>query len=187
MELLLIRHGLTRGNKYHLLYGTTDYPLLPEGIIQAKKLHDHLVELDQSGTLMVDAVYSSTLLRARQTAEIATKDWYHDEINYDERLIERYYGNCEGGFHPIKMYNLWRYSFSLASHWEEETITQLELRAKDFLQHLYHTYPSDAHIMIFSHAGFMTTLRLITRNVKFDNNLAKIPGIAPCGIMKITV
>ncbi len=32
MKLTLLRHGITEGNQNHLCYGSTDLPLLPEGI-----------------------------------------------------------------------------------------------------------------------------------------------------------
>ena len=37
MKLTLIRHGITHGNKYGLYYGTTDLPLLEEGVEELRE------------------------------------------------------------------------------------------------------------------------------------------------------
>jgi len=63
MELLLLRHGLTRANLEHRFCGRTDWPLLPE----AYRALDPMV---QSGALPVVEIACHTgLLRTLQTAE----------------------------------------------------------------------------------------------------------------------
>lgn len=63
MELLLIRHGLTRANLEHRFCGRTDWPLLPEEWLA-------LDQIAQSGTWpAVDVACHTGLLRTRQTAE----------------------------------------------------------------------------------------------------------------------
>lgn len=63
MKVYVIRHGLTELNKKGVLNAQIDEPLAVEGIQQAKKAS--LLIPDS-----VQYVYSSTFLRARQTAEI---------------------------------------------------------------------------------------------------------------------
>ena len=58
MDLVLIRHGLPERRE-----DTADPPLTPEGVDQALRVAQML-----SGEI-VDAIYSSTMLRAIQTAE----------------------------------------------------------------------------------------------------------------------
>lgn len=60
MELLLIRHGLPV--RRELIAGVADPELAPAGVAQAERLGDYLA------TERLDAVYTSTLQRARQTA-----------------------------------------------------------------------------------------------------------------------
>lgn len=62
MELLLIRHSLTRGNLLKQYIGSTDQPLAPEGIALAQKA--------ACGMPPVDAVWCSPMLRCLQTAQI---------------------------------------------------------------------------------------------------------------------
>ncbi|NCA99797.1 MAG: histidine phosphatase family protein, partial [Clostridia bacterium] len=63
MELLLIRHGLTRANLERRFCGRTDWPLLPESLLD-------LDQLAHSGALpTVEVVCHTGLLRTIQTAE----------------------------------------------------------------------------------------------------------------------
>ena len=61
MQLTLIRHGLTAGNVQRLFYGSTDLPLLPEGLAA-------LEQLRQSGSYpQAGRFYTSGMRRANQT------------------------------------------------------------------------------------------------------------------------
>jgi len=63
MELLILRHGLTRANLEHRFCGRTDWPLLPESYLA-------LDQLAQSEELpRVDVACHTGLARTRQTAE----------------------------------------------------------------------------------------------------------------------
>lgn len=63
--LFLIRHGENIWNREHRLGGWTDVPLTPLGRAQARGLRPRLAEL------AVDGVWSSDLVRAWKTAELA--------------------------------------------------------------------------------------------------------------------
>lgn len=81
MELYASRHGETRANtKKRLLGREGDSPLTEKGIEQAKQLGEALKDIN------FDAVYSSPLNRAVDTAQIAFGNKY--EICIDERLAE---------------------------------------------------------------------------------------------------
>ncbi|KAF0293969.1 Fructose-2,6-bisphosphatase TIGAR [Amphibalanus amphitrite] len=86
--LTLVRHGQSEGNKQGVIQGQSDYPLSELGVQQAQTLRAHL---DSRG-VSFDAVYSSDLSRARQTADIVAAGL---EITNDRRLRERNYGKCE--------------------------------------------------------------------------------------------
>jgi probable phosphoglycerate mutase len=62
VELWLVRHGETLWNREGRLLGWTDLPLTPEGEAQARAL---------KGLLPLLPAFSSDLLRARRTAELA--------------------------------------------------------------------------------------------------------------------
>ena len=85
--IYIIRHGQTELNNRQVLQGRSDWPLNEIGIKQAQEAAARLKAIPFS------AVYSSPLIRARQTAGIVAP-----EIApvIDERLIEMDYGPYEG-------------------------------------------------------------------------------------------
>ncbi|MFZ5943602.1 MAG: alpha-ribazole phosphatase [Bacillota bacterium] len=63
-KVIFVRHGQTLWNDAGKYQGHTDIPLSPTGIQQASRAAKRLREFQ------IDAIYSSDLLRAKQTAEI---------------------------------------------------------------------------------------------------------------------
>lgn len=86
----LVRHGITSWNKEGRAQGQTDIPLDEEGMMQARALADRL-----SGEEW-DVIYSSDLLRARQTAEIIAERIGVSDLKLDMRLREIHCGKIEG-------------------------------------------------------------------------------------------
>ena len=93
MELYIARHGETEGNAARQTQGSgLDTPLTPKGINQAKTLRQSLQNIN------FDAIYSSPLKRAMDTARIA----FDDETLFDrhgltdKRLVEIGMGDAEG-------------------------------------------------------------------------------------------
>ena len=85
--IYIIRHGQTELNNKKALQGRSDHPLNDTGIQQAKEAAAMLQGIK------FDAVYSSPLIRAVQTAQILAPEL---EPIIDERLIEMDYGPYEG-------------------------------------------------------------------------------------------
>jgi probable phosphoglycerate mutase len=86
----IIRHGTTAWNKEGRAQGSSDIPLDIEGLSQARALG---VRLSKENW---DVVYSSNLLRAKQTAEIVGEHFGIDNIIFDARLREIGGGQIEG-------------------------------------------------------------------------------------------
>ncbi|MCJ7752081.1 MAG: histidine phosphatase family protein [Armatimonadetes bacterium] len=87
-EILLIRHGETEWNRREVFRGRADVPLSARGREQARLLAE---ALKGSG---VQAVYSSPLSRARQTAE-PLAEALGIEVRTDERLVDMSFGQWE--------------------------------------------------------------------------------------------
>lgn len=83
MNIYLIRHGMTGGNKERRYIGRTDESLCEEGVEQIK-------EKDYPN---VDAVYVSPLVRCRETAQII---YPNISTVINENLIEMNFGLFEG-------------------------------------------------------------------------------------------
>lgn len=88
MKIYIARHGQTDWNNEHRAQGRTDIPLNDTGIKQAEALRENIKDV------RFDAVYASPLKRAAKTAEVAVGD--RNEIIYDDRLVERSFGDYEG-------------------------------------------------------------------------------------------
>lgn len=90
-RLLLIRHGETNWNLEQKLQGHTDIPLNGNGIVQAQMLEKVLCQEFQ--IFSPNVVYSSSLSRAHQTAQICFPS---SQIKTDDRLKELNLGIAEG-------------------------------------------------------------------------------------------
>lgn len=87
--LYIIRHGQTELNTKMLMQGRSDHPLNDTGMDQAREAAERFAGMGAA----IDKVYSSPLIRARQTAKIIAPD---AELTIDDRLIEMDYGPYEG-------------------------------------------------------------------------------------------
>ena len=90
MKLLIIRHGQTDGNVKGLVQGAgLDLPLNETGRAQAAAAAEKLLSLH------LPVIYSSTMLRARQTAEIIAAGVGCPTVAV-EGLEEVHFGEAEG-------------------------------------------------------------------------------------------
>lgn len=92
MELHLIRHGQTNWNEERRAQGQSESVLTELGIQQAQQLGDRIKNLE------FDAVFCSSSVRTRQTAEhaFASKPSLHEKIVYLDTLREIHLGPWEG-------------------------------------------------------------------------------------------
>jgi alpha-ribazole phosphatase len=158
-KLLLIRHGTTKLHATDRFWGKTDMPLNDEGIKQAKQVKARLAKEK------INAVFSSTLSRARSTAEIVAEGHKVKVIACDE-LRECDFGIIEGlPFKEIEQ----RYP-ALAKKLTDgpavdfpggESLKQLNARIKTFIKRLDTLKPDDTAAIV-SHGG---PLRLLICNL----------------------
>ena len=87
--LILIRHGETRLNVLGVFQGQLDEPLNDVGLGQARAVAASMAGLEP------DTIYTSDLLRAKQTADEVAKLTGH-EVRTDERLREIHCGSWHG-------------------------------------------------------------------------------------------
>jgi broad specificity phosphatase PhoE len=88
-EILLARHGETDWNRDHRVQGHTDVPLNARGREQAAALAERLADVP------LEAIYSSDLSRARETAAAVARSQSLDVL-IEPDLREKSFGSWEG-------------------------------------------------------------------------------------------
>lgn len=133
MKIYFVRHGETFWNKEKKIQGQSDIPLDEYGIELA------YVTADAMKDISFDIVYSSPLLRAKETADILVKD-RNLEVYTDSRLVEMSFGEGEGESlpeihtHPeMKLYNFIHNPGEYIPPIGGETFEELYIRCKSFI------------------------------------------------------
>ncbi len=93
-QILFIRHGETDWNRIKRIQGHIDIPLATTGLAQAQRLARRIADEAKQG-VRLDAIYSSDLQRAQQTAQ-PIADALGLPLQLREGLRERSYGAFQG-------------------------------------------------------------------------------------------
>src|SRR5437016_14604893 len=91
-KLILLRHGQSTWNLENRFTGWIDVPLTPQGEMEAEEAGRLLREYK------IDVAYTSVLIRAIETLEIALRAAGQESIpvSKDKALNERMYGDLQG-------------------------------------------------------------------------------------------
>ena len=155
--LLLVRHGETDWNADGRLQGHTDRPLSEFGRLQAQRLAEEL-EGEQ-----LEAIYSSDLARARETAEIVSERLgLPVELNPD--LREKDWGNWEGLI-AVERDRVEFVGESTEAHQERM------LRA---LRRISERHPGDRRVLVVTHGGSMRRVQTAAMGMA-------LPVVENCG------
>ena len=93
MEIFIVRHGLSEGNAKMIFQGHLDFPLADEGRNQAEHLGNYFRQRNQK----FDRILSSPFKRARETAELVTKQLeMPPKIEFVDAFKEFNIGKLEG-------------------------------------------------------------------------------------------
>lgn len=171
-EILLIRHGETSWNAVKRLQGHLDIPLNVEGERQAAALGKALRDEP------LDAVFSSDLLRARQTAQaiVASRGM---EVQIDVGLRERCYGAFEGMRHAEirecypEAYRVWQARDLDArippGERAAETLREFSARVVDAITRIVSAC-SYRHIALVAHGGVLECAYRAAQGVGFAHS-----------------
>lgn len=139
MKIYIIRHGETDANKEGMFQGWTDVPLNDAGKALAVETGKGL------GNIHFDAAYSSTLMRAKQTAEILLRETGNTcPVYYDERIKEISAGEYEGkhfspeygDMDPVMVRKFFDDPFHLQAFPGGESVNDVMARTQAFLREL---------------------------------------------------
>jgi len=158
-ELVLIRHGETDWNRELRWQGQTDVPLNPAGMRQAQAAAESL-----RGTNL-EAIYTSDLQRARQTAEaVAAATGAH--VRQDRRLREIALGAWEGmSFDEIhrrdgEALDLFRGDPANHRAPRGESVPEVRRRVLACLQEILRAFP-DGRVAVVSHGLALAVVKVL--------------------------
>jgi broad specificity phosphatase PhoE len=155
--LLLVRHGETDWNADGRLQGHTDRPLSDFGRRQAQQL---AAELEGE---KLEAIYSSDLARARETAEIVGERLGLPVV-LDPELREKDWGNWEG----LTAVERDRVEFAGES---TEAHQERMLRA---LRRISERHPGEGRVLVVTHGGSMRRVQTVALGLA-------LPVVENCG------
>lgn len=160
MKIYVIRHGLTGLNKKKLVNGQIDEPLAPEGIEQAKTA---LTLIPKS----ITHIYTSPLLRAKQTAEIINSK-VKKLVSVQQELTEIHMGSLagksweemEGGLELKKKHRAIEFDYRPQGG---ESAKEVKKRIITFLKKINGKH-NDHETLIVTHGGIIRLLHLLEHN-----------------------
>lgn len=181
MKLILIRHGQTDWNLTHHFQGHSDVPLNETGRGQARHIAARLA------AQKIDALYSSDLSRALETAEILSA--HHQlEVIPDSRWRELSFGMWEGLMYPEIQLD-WRVRLA---QWEAdpehtappegETLGQLAARIGFAMSDLLAKHEQDT-VALVAHGGSLQVL--ICLALRLSPTLHWKFSLAPASISEV--
>lgn len=184
MEIVFIRHGQTDVNKDNRLQGSKiDAELNDYGREYAKKAAENFDESE------FDAVYSSPMKRAVETAKIFTKG--KKEINLDDHLLEFDFGDWDG----MKMDEIGEKYPDVVDPWGKvnrhyvkyskngESYEDFDKRCGEFLDEMYRKYP-DKKVLVVAHGRL---IRMMAAHYLTNGDMDKIDTPDNSALTKFSV
>lgn len=176
--LHLVRHGQSLWNAEIRIQGTSDPELSALGIEQAREVGKKLPAFDR--------VYSSDLLRTRQTAEHILNG-KTDHVDYRASLREIHLGPWEGMLltdateqYPVET-DQFRNSPEQFALEGAETFHALQSRAHKAINDIVaECNGEDIHVLVVSHGAFLKSLLIDYAGLTL-NDMWKNPHIDNCG------
>lgn len=170
MRLIITRHGETEENKKGIIQGHLPGKLTDLGIEQAKKLSLRLKKEK------IDAIYSSDLARASDTAKEIAKFHPNAKLLFVPELREKDQGSISG-----KLMTEIDWSKPRDSEKKEAMVT----RAKKILEEVYRQYKGKT-VLFVSHGGLITILiNLLLNKPLEDAKKMDNPGNTSISIFEI--
>jgi probable phosphoglycerate mutase len=182
-QLLLVRHGETDWNRDRRFQGHADQPLNDAGREQARALADEL-----AGE-RIDVVYTSDLVRARETAEIVAAR-LGAEVLVRSELREIDVGEWEGLSWP----EIEERHPEGARSWHEhghgwtsgETYDQLGERIIKALQQIAADHPAQ-RVLVVGHGGTVRATRAFIEGLSVADSRRQSPPIGNCEVFRVAV
>lgn len=173
VTLWLVRHGQTDWNVEQRFQGHLEVPLNQTGIKQAEEAAKKLADK------RFDALYSSDLLRTRQTAEILARQ-FDLPVHFDRRLREINHGVWQG---LLKEEAKQKYPSEYASRRtnpvhahapQGESVNDVAMRMADCASELAQRFPN-GNVLVVSHGMAIATLVCQASRLPLEKAYTLIP------------
>lgn len=159
MNIYVTRHGVTLLNKQKKVNGEIDEPLEPEGLEQAKSLVSSI-------PASVKIIFSSPLLRAKQTAEVFSNElklalFMQDELTEVKMglLAGKAWEEMPNGETLKKNHRSVQFDYRSSGG---ESVDDVKKRLKPFLQKLANERKTNEVIFV-THGGIIRLFQLLER------------------------
>ena len=167
MRLLIIRHGESEADLQDVHEGRADFPLTKRGHEQAEKMAEYVI-----AHYNLSKIYSSTLCRARQTAQHLS-DKASIPVIFDEMLMEFNNGLIAGLERDVASQ---KYPFipNLPIHeavYEQESKLTFRFRADFILSKVISENAPDTTIAIITHGGMINQLYSAFLRLSIDSDI----------------
>jgi broad specificity phosphatase PhoE len=180
-ELLLVRHGETDWNRERRFQGHADQPLNDAGREQARELSEALAGEQ------IDAVYTSDLQRARETAEILAARFDAEVVALRE-LREIDVGSWQGLSWP----EIEERHPDGARRWHEnghgweggESYEDLGVRIVSALRDIAARHPGQ-RVLVVGHGGTVRAVRAFVEGVSVVESRGRSPAIGNCEVFRV--
>ncbi|WP_051962928.1 histidine phosphatase family protein [Mesoaciditoga lauensis] len=168
-KIFLVRHGQTDANLYHIVQGQRDTPLNQNGRKQAIEVSKRLKNVK------ADIVISSDLKRAKETAEIISRECDLPLI-LDKRLREMKLGIWEGkSFEEVMKEPSAQIWSKTPSKWKtegSETLKDVQERMIDAISEFSRRYDN---LIIVSHGIAISTVVAYFKDLSLDSMWEYLP------------
>lgn len=189
MEIFLVRHGQTEWNALEKMQGQTDIELNEIGREQAQ------ITGEQIKNENIDLIITSPLKRAKETAEIISKNFNAPMIE-DKRLMERGFGELEGKTlkereqlkeKTPEIDEIWNYSQN-SNNYNVEKMKDFFRRIYEFLDETIEKHP-DKKILLVAHGGTSVAIKCYFMKYPLEKFIGRyeIKGLKNCEVAKFEV
>ena len=185
VRILLVRHGETDWNLTGRFQGRSDVPLNQKGVEQANALASALREESLA------AIYSSPLVRAKETARLIKVFHPSAPLYEDEGLVEMDLGEFEGIEGPrwaekhADFRKAWRDNPASVTMPGGESLKEVQARAVAALERITQSYPLGSTLLICSHNFVILTILCHALEIPLDRFRELKQGTAALNILYV--
>lgn len=155
IKIIVVRHGETIENKQRIIQGQSEGYLSEYGIERNKELGEVLKNN------RIDKIFTSTLIRAKETAIEIHKNHSQVQLETTDKLKEWNLGMLQGKVYPD--------NFDITSNWEgKENPESVKKRLSKFLNEIISQHQNQT-ILLVSHGLTIKVLTTILNNLPLDD------------------